>query len=185
MVSVLRGLYGTVLCCLAKLPHYEGQNLKTVRDSQPFEMPSSSSPVLWLRCVLLWRDLWTRLPPLGSLNSVVIQIKSFFSVLSPSSLMLPSSQSAVECAHFKIPVNDAVTMLPVDFSFYFHCFSPENFCPSDETFSSIFFPACPWLLNEAFSSSFQIHGSPFTIQTRHNGLGLDKQGAGLLCLLSI
>lgn len=57
--------------------------------------------------------------------------------------MLPPSQSAVECAHFKIPVNDAVTVLPFDFSFYFHCFSPETFCTSDETFSSIFSQLVP------------------------------------------
>lgn len=44
--------------------------------------------------------------------------------------------------------------------------------PLMKPFHPFFFPrVCSWLFTEAFSPSFQIHVSPFTIQIRHNDLG--------------
>lgn len=98
-----------------------------------------------------------------------------FPALSPSSLMLSSSHSAVECIHLKIPDTQLphlhLILLSTSIVFLLrlsvHLMKP---------FHPFFSPAWSSLLSEAFSSSFPIHVAPLTIQTRHNGLGLGEWG---------
>lgn len=96
--------------------------------------------------------------------------------LSPSSLMLSSFHSAVECIHLKIPDTQLshlhLILLSTSIVFLLrlsvHLMKPFHpFFPQLDLHCSV---------KRAFSSSFPIHGSPLTIQTRHNGLGLGEWG---------
>lgn len=173
-MSVLHDLYETTLCGVAQLLHHDGHNLKIMRESQAFEIPSFSFPVLlWMWRGLLWGTfelcflLWALFTLLSRFSRFSCPVPKFTDAFFfPFCCWVYPSEN---------PRYSAPT-LAFDSSFYFHCFSPETFCSFDETFSSIFSPAWSSLLSEAFSSSFPIHVAPLTIQTRHNGLGLGEWG---------